>query len=179
MVGSYIIRSSSDAPSLLPGLIHVGQALPTRVELTALESVESELLRSTAPKRVMMWLLLSLGGLGLLLSALGVYAVLAFAVTCRAREIGIRMALGATPTQVRGLFMRRGFRLIVNGLAVGLAAAITAGNYIQSLLFGVAPTDPWSLTAVSLILLAVGGVACWIPARRAAQGSAMEALRCE
>ena len=92
------------------------------LELHSFYSIQSKLYLSTAPRRVMMWLLLSLGGLGLLLSAMGVYAVLAYSVARRTREIGIRMAVGADRNRIRGLFMRRGVRLIANGL-------LLAGNH--------------------------------------------------
>ena len=127
----------------------------------------------------MMWLLVSLGGIGLLLSALGLYAVLAYSVTRRTREVGIRMAVGASRNQVRSLFLRRGVRLIVNGLILGIVLAISAGEYVRSLLFGVAPADPWALATVVVILGVVGGLACWLPARRAARIHPMEALRYE
>ncbi|PYK97115.1 MAG: hypothetical protein DME19_17420, partial [Verrucomicrobia bacterium] len=149
------------------------------VELRWLISIEADLSRSNAPRHVMMWLLISLGGLGLLLSALGVYAVLAYAVARRTREVGIRMALGAGRSQIRGVFLRHGVRLVANGLVLGIAAAITAGVYMESLLYGVKPTDPWAFAAVVLTLGAVGGIACWLPARRAARVDPVEALRYE
>jgi len=146
-------------------------------KLSSLISIEADLSRSTAPRGVMMWLLISLGGLGLLLSALGVYAVLVYAVVRRTREVGIRMAMGASRSRIRGLFFRHGVRLVANGLVLGIAAAITTGVYMESLLYGVKPTDPWAFAAVALTLGVVGGIACWLPARRAARVDPVKALR--
>jgi len=104
---------------------------------------------------------------------------MAYSVTRRTREVSIRMAMGANRSQVRNLFFRQGVRLIVNGLILGVVLAITAGHYIKSLLFGVAPADPWAFGAVVLTLGAVGGIACLLPARRASKIGPMEALRYE
>jgi len=172
-VGDYVVRSSGDVGQLRAALVQAGKEMLVPVELRDFYSIESQLHRATAPRRVMMWLLVSLGGIGLLLSALGVYAVLAYSVTRRTREVGIRMAVGASRNQVRSLFLRRGLRLI------GIVLAISAGEYIRSLLFGVAPADPWTLATVVVTLGVVGGLACWLPAGRAARVDPMEALRYE
>src|SRR6266480_5429757 len=109
--GSFMIRSSL-APDVLRDLAsRFGREMLPSVELRGLSSVEADLSRSTAPRGVMMWLLISLGGLGLLLSALGVYAVLAYAVARRTREVGIRMAMGASRNRIRRLFFRHGVQL--------------------------------------------------------------------
>ena len=177
--GNFMIRSSL-APDVLRDLAsRFGREMSPSRELSSLISIEADLSRSTAPRGVMMWLLISLGGLGLLLSALGVYAVLAYAVARRTREVGIRMAMGASRSRIRGLFFRHGVRLVANGLVLGIAAAITAGVYMESLLYGVKPTDPWAFAAVVLTLGVVGGIACWLPARRAARVDPVKALRYE
>lgn len=178
-VGDYVIRSSLDPEALREGVARAGKEFMAPLEVRDFYSIKSKLYASTISTRVMMWLLLSLAGLGLLLSALGIYAVLAYSVARRTREVGIRMAVGADRGRIRSLFMRRGVRLIVNGLVLGIVGAITAGQYIRSLLYKVEPVDPWSLAAVVLILGTVGGIACWLPARQAAAIEPMEALRSE
>jgi putative ABC transport system permease protein len=177
LVGDYVVRSSLASEQLRAALVQAGREMMAPVELRGSYEIEAQLMRSTAPRQVMMWLLLSLGALGLLLSALGVYAVLSFAVTRRTHEIGVRMAVGARREQIRGQFLRQGLRLIVNGLVLGIVVAFTVAHYIESLLFGVAPGNPWVVVAVILTLALVGGFACWLPARRAAKTDPMTALR--
>ena len=177
--GDFMIRSNLGPDVLREMVVRLGREMLPSVELRALLSIEAELSRSTAPRRVMMWLLISLGGLGLLLSALGVYAVLAYAVTRRTQEVGIRMAMGAGRNQIRSLFLRHGIRLVANGLVLGIVAAMTAAQYVRSLLYRVQPADPWAFGAVLLLLGLAAGLACWLPARRAACVNPMEALRYE
>ncbi len=178
-IGNYIFRSRLDPDLLREPLMRLGREMSPAVDLWFFNSIEADLYRSTAPRRVMMWLLITMGGLGLLMSALGIYAVMAYAVTRRTREVGIRMAMGAQRAQVRGLFVRHGARLIVNGIVLGNAAAITVGIYMESVLYGVKPTDPWVFMAVGMLLAAVALFACWLPARRATKVDPMAALRYE
>jgi macrolide transport system ATP-binding/permease protein len=142
-------------------------------------SVESQLYASTAPRRSFMWLLNTMGALGLLLSALGVYAVMAYTVVRRTREIGVRMALGATRGHIARLILGRGGRLVLNGTVLGAVAAFSLAHYVESLLYQVKPADPWAFLGVLLTLGSVAGIACYLPARRAANVDPMAALRYE
>jgi predicted permease len=119
------------------------------------------------------------GGLALFLASIGVYGVLAFAVSQRTREIGVRMALGARRGEVVGLFLREGIRRTLTGLAIGLAASLGVAQVLASVFLGVTPGDGVAFAGVAVLLLAVATVACWLPARRAARVSPMEALRYE
>ena len=121
----------------------------------------------------------SLGFVGLLLAAIGVYGVTAYAVTCRTREIGIRVAMGATRADIIGMVMRQGMRLVALGGAAGLAFSAGASRLLTRLLFGVPPTDPATFAGAATLVALIGLVACWIPARRATQVDAMTALRRE
>ncbi|MGH9839010.1 MAG: FtsX-like permease family protein, partial [Blastocatellia bacterium] len=124
-------------------------------------------------------MLSAFGVLALLMSAVGLYGVLAYIVSQRRREIAIRLALGAQGRDVLRLMLSQGMRLIACGLGLGLLAALAAGRLLRSQLPGVNPYDPLTFAAIALLLAAVALLACWIPARRAAQVDPMIALRCE
>jgi len=124
----------------------------------------------------------ALGAFGLLaavLAATGIFGVMAYAVSRRTREIGIRMAIGAGQTQVLEMVARRGAILIGSGAAIGLAAALAAGRLLGQILYGVEPTDPATFAEVSLAILVIAALACWIPARRAIRIDPLAALRQE
>ena len=125
------------------------------------------------------WVFSIIGGIALLLSSVGVYAVLSYAVSQRTREIGVRMALGASAGSVQKLIVRQGILLAIIGVVVGLAAASVLTQKAVSLLYNVAPTDPLSYIVVASFLLAVAGFASWVPARRAMKVDPIEALRGE
>ena len=126
-----------------------------------------------------MRLLSGFAGVALLLAAIGLYGVLAYTVTQRTREIGIRTALGAHRSNVIGLVLQQGMKLAGLGILIGLAGAFVVTHFIRSLLFGVAPTDPLTFAVIPVLLATVALLACWLPARRAANVDPMEALRCE
>jgi len=125
-------------------------------------------------------MLLSLfGTIALLLSAVGIYSVISYVVTQRTQEFGIRMALGASSSDVLLLVIGQGIRLVLYGVALGIAATLGFTRVMQSLLFEVSPTDPFTFFLISLLLAFVAVFACWIPARRAAKVDPMTALRYE
>ena len=133
--------------------------------------------RSTAQRQLALLLFAAFAGLAVLLSAAGVYGVLAGNVSERTKEIGVRTALGATTRDTYALVLRRGLAMAVVGLLFGLAGAVATTRYLQSLLFGVAPTDPVVLLGSAGLLLGVSLLACLIPARRAVRIDPMIALR--
>ena len=124
-------------------------------------------------------LLAALAAMGLVLAALGLYGVMAYAVTQRTGEIGLRMALGASGSDVFSLILRQGARLIIPGIIIGIAGAILVTRLLTSVLFEVTATDPSILIGVAFVLTVVGLLACYIPARRAARLDPMTALRQE
>jgi ABC-type antimicrobial peptide transport system permease subunit len=124
-------------------------------------------------------LLVIFSALALVLAAVGIYGVMAFSVAERAREIGIRMALGAERATVQGMVCGQGFKLTVIGLALGLAGALLVTRILQSSLYGVRTAEPLTLAAVALILTAVALAAAYIPARRASRVDPAAVLRNE
>ncbi len=135
--------------------------------------------RSLAPRRLAMMLLSTFAGAALLLAALGIYGVVSFATARRTREIGLRTALGATPLHVMRLILSDGQRTVLFGIALGLLVAVPAAGSIRTLLYGVSPSDPLTLASVSLLLLGVTALACWLPAWRALRVNPTTALRTE
>jgi ABC-type antimicrobial peptide transport system permease subunit len=132
-----------------------------------------------APRRFNTLLLGAFGVVALLLSAVGLYGVMAHAVTERTRELGIRIAVGAAPSQVRALVLRQGLAMTAWGAVVGAGAAIAAGRALRGSLYGVGPTDAATFVVVPVLLLAVCAIACELPARRATRVDPAVALRAE
>jgi len=140
---------------------------------------EAPMLLMGARASAEMFLLVAFAGLALFLSALGIYSVLAYDVSQRTREIGIRGALGATREQIVMLIIKQGLWKVGTGLVAGLIGAAVLSRYMTSLLFGVKPSDPIVYLSVSLLLFVVALLASYLPAKRAAKIDPMEALRAE
>jgi predicted permease len=134
---------------------------------------------AAANRRGVMWLLGAFAGIALLLSAVGIYGMLAYDVTQRTKEIGIRGAIGASRGQIIALILRQGLWRTSIGLVIGLVGALCLSRYMRSLLFEVPPTDPLSFAGVFSLLLGVALIASWVPARRAAKIDPVVALRAE
>jgi ABC-type antimicrobial peptide transport system permease subunit len=117
--------------------------------------------------------------LALTLGTVGLYGVLSYVVAERTREIGVRMALGATSTQVRRMVVAQGSRVVAVGIAIGVLAALAATRALGSLLFGVAPMDPATFAAMSAVMIVIGLLASYLPARRASSIDPIESLRSE
>ena len=135
--------------------------------------------KSMARTSFTMVMLTLAGGMALLLGIVGLYGVMAYSVSQRVREIGIRMALGAQKRDVLQLVVNGGMGLTVIGVGLGVASALALTRFLSSLLYGVKPTDPPTFVAVSLVLTGVALLACYIPARRATKADPVVALRYE
>jgi ABC-type antimicrobial peptide transport system permease subunit len=144
--------------------------------VATLEQIRDE---HVAPRRLNALFITSFGTLALVIAMVGIAGVLAFSVSSRTAEIGIRMSFGADAARVRRMILGEGGVLLAAGLAVGVVGALIAARLLRGLLFGVAPHDPVTLVGVTLILAAVGVAACWIPAARAARVDPAVALRAE
>ena len=147
--------------------------------IRSVQTMNDVLGESVAPARLSMRLIGAFAVVALITAALGVFGVLSFIVAQRTRELGIRMALGAAPRDVRRLVILYGTRLAVAGLALGIVGSLALTRLIESLLFQVEPRDPTTFVTVSAILLGIGVVASWLPARRATRIDPIAALRAD
>jgi putative ABC transport system permease protein len=143
------------------------------------ETIEESRYASMASPRLTTLLLGIFAVLALVIAATGVSGVIAYAVSQRTQEIGIRMALGARRAQVLAMVLRQGLGIVVLGLAVGIAAAIASGRFLSRFLFETSPSDPLTFAAVLLVLVVAALIASFLPARRAASIDPTRALRSE
>lgn len=174
-----VVRSRIDPETLtaaVKGAIRAfDRDLPVYRILTMRQTVDDSL----APRRFSMLLLVIFAGVALALAAIGIYGVMAFLVSQGTREIGIRIALGATPRSILGLVVRQGMVLAICGVSVGVAAALALTRFLGSLLFGVLATDAATFTAVPALLILVAFAASYLPARSATRVDPMAFLRSE
>ena len=164
-----VIRTASDPAAFAATLRREVQALDKDQPIYNVRTMDDVVANSLGTRRVSMQLFAVFAIAALLLAALGIYGVMAYSVTQRTQEIGIRMALGAQKSDVLRLVIRQGMALSLIGVVVGLAGAFALTRLIANLLFGVAATDPLTFVAIPLLLLSVALVACYLPARRAAR----------
>ena len=172
------VRTPGNPQGLLPTITAQLRRMEPALLIDRAQTMQARIDESVAPRRLNLVVLGLFAGLALLLSAVGLYGVVAFAVRQRTQEFGIRMALGATSGNVALLVLRQGLGLAAAGLTLGIPA-IAASRLLSSLLFGVTTTNPAVLASVALLLTAVTLAACWIPAWRATQIRPTEALRAE
>jgi len=172
-----LVRTAGDPEALLPPLRAAVRSLDPALPILGDGTMESRLGESVAARRYPMILLVVLGGLSLVLAAVGLYGVLAYAVAQREGELGVRRALGATPGAVARLVLGRTARLVALGTVLGLTGALLTTRFLGTLLYGVAPTDPVTLGAVVLLLAAVAGLAALGPSIRAARVEPLTAMR--
>jgi putative ABC transport system permease protein len=174
-----VIRTSTEPMGLATPVRNAVLAIDKDQPTYDIRTMDQILSESLAPRRFSMLLLDGFAALALLLAAIGTYSVISFSVEHRTHEIGIRMALGAERRDVLGMVIGQGLKLVLTGVAIGVAGALALTRFLSSLLYGVKPTDPLTFIAVSLILIVVALLACYIPARRAAKVDPMVALRYE
>ena len=171
------MRSASGSPALLTRAIVAAIGRVDRDVTLRFEPLRETVRDFTVRERVLAILSGFFGGLALLLAGLGLYGVMSYAVSRRRTEIGIRIALGAGPAGAVRLILLRAATLVGVGVVGGVAASLWASRFVSSLLFGLQPRDPVTLAVAALVLAAIGGLAGWLPARRAARIDPAQVLR--
>ena len=174
-----VARTNLTAPQALRLIQDAAKDLDPALPLFSAGTLLQRLDLPLFPARMAASALGAFGVLALILAGTGIYGVMAYAISRRTREIGIRMAIGASQGQVLAIVARRAVLLIGSGTIAGLGVALAAGRFLEQILYGVQPTDPLTLAIVLLLLLAIAALACWIPARRAIRINPVTALRQE
>jgi hypothetical protein len=176
-----VIRAGANGPdaasSLVPAATRLVRGIAPREPIENVLTVAQIRDESVAPRRLNATLVSSFGILAVVIAAIGIAGVLAFSVSARTNEIGIRMSLGADSGRVQRMILWEGGVLLLVGLVIGVIAAASGTHFIRTLLFGVEPTDPATLIAVALAMAVVGIAACWLPALRAAKIDPAVAIR--
>jgi ABC-type antimicrobial peptide transport system permease subunit len=176
---SLIVRTASDPENFAASIVNEARSLDPQLPVFAVKTISQFLYGSRSWPQMLAELTGAFALLALLLSAIGIYGALNFSVVQRTREIGIRMALGAKPSDALKLVITQGISLSLIGIGVGLAGAYFLTRVMRSLLYGVSATDPAIFAGQAILLTLVALVACWIPARRATKVDPMVALRTE
>ena len=175
---TFLIRSSrAGTEGFLRDVQAAVWAANSNLPVAEVRTLHDAYQKSLAGTSLTLVLLAMAGGMGLLLGAIGIYGVIAYVVSQRAGEIGVRLALGAQPGQVRRQFVREGLMLTAAGVAAGLVAAAVLTRVMSSLLFGISRLDPLTYAFTTLVLIAVATAAAYLPARRASRNDPVQALR--
>jgi putative ABC transport system permease protein len=174
-----LVRCQGD-PRALVGLVR-SEILTIDKEqpATYVRTMEQHLADSIAPDRLTTILLVIFSTIALIVTTVGLYGLISYSVAQRTQEMGIRLALGAVPSDIRSLVMRQGFLLAVLGIAIGLAGSYFLTAFLKSLLYEVSATDIWTFASCAVLFVVVALVASYVPARRAARCDPLEALRYE
>lgn len=173
---NFVVKTRGDVP-VAPAMRSIFHELAPDYALDNFQTMQEAVDQSNFSSRMGLYLTGAFAGIAVLMVIAGLYGVLAQLVSYRRREFGVRLALGATPGGILGMVLRQGLVFVGAGLAVGIVAALFAGNLVKSFLYQVEPADAWTYSGVVLLLLVVGSVATIIPARRAAAVEPMTALR--
>lgn len=176
---TYIVHTSMPPEAIAPSLRAAVQKIDRDLPLINIRTQQQQIDSTTHQERVFASLTVGFGILALALACVGIYGIMTYTVTQRTSEIGIHLALGAQRSCVRAMVLRESVWLTILGVIVGLTAALALSRLVKSMLYGLSPTDPFSLTAAGLLLLVIAITAAWIPAARASRIEPMEALRHE
>jgi putative ABC transport system permease protein len=174
-----VVRTTTDPVGMTATLRKEVQALDKELPVFDVKPMEQRIVESTGARRLVMFLLGVFALVALILASVGIYGVMAYSVTQRTHEIGIRVALGASRGDILRLVVRQGMLLVLAGVALGLLVSLAVTRFMSGLLFGVMPNDPATLVGVSLLLAGIAFIACLVPALRAMKVDPMVALRYE
>jgi ABC-type antimicrobial peptide transport system permease subunit len=176
---SYVVRSSAPSSSLVPAVRRAIDEVDPNLAMAQVRMLQDIVDRASDQTSFTMVLLAIAATVALLLGAIGIYGVISYIVVQRTGEIGVRLAMGAEPRTVARLILRQGGLVTLLGIVAGLIAAFAGSQLLRSLLYGVSPRDPVIFSLTTVLMLAIALLACWLPARRAARLSPLEALRTE
>jgi putative ABC transport system permease protein len=174
-----VVRTHGEPAALASAVRRAVTSIDPSQPIARMATMDQVVATSTAQRQLALTLFAAFGIAAVLLAAFGIYGVLAGSVAERTPEIGLRSALGATPADIVAMVLRQGARLAALGVVLGLAGALALTRFLRTLLFGIAPTDPVTLGAVAVVLVAVALAACFVPARRAVRVDPITALRAE
>jgi putative ABC transport system permease protein len=178
-VMSYVVRTASSPAALLPAVRRAIDGVDSSLALARVSTLQETLNRASAQTAFTMALLAIAAGVALALGLVGVYGVMSYIVSLRTVEIGVRLALGAAPHGIATMIVKQGAVVALAGMTAGLGLTVAGSRVIESLLYGISPRDPVVFATTTLVLAGAALAACWLPARRAASLSPIEALRSE
>jgi len=176
---SYAVRTWTPPSDLVAAVRAAIGEIDPNLALFEVRPLQDILGRAAAPTAFTMTLIIIAATVALLLGVIGIYGVMSYIVSQRTAEIGVRLALGANPAHVSGMIIRQGGTVAIAGVIAGLGLAYAGSRLMSSLLYGVSARDPAVFAATTVLLLTVALLACWLPARRGARLSPLEALRTE
>jgi len=174
-----VVRAAGDPAALATAIRQTALELDPAQPVHSIRTMDELMGGHLGQDRFAAFLMTAFAGMALLLATIGIYGVVAFSVSQRRRELGLRLALVAEASDIARLVLASGFRIAAIGVVVGLAAALVVSRYVESALFGVSATDPTTLITAALLLMATVLVACYVPARRAAKVDPTQTLRYE
>jgi putative ABC transport system permease protein len=174
---SLVVRATGDPAAVISAVKAAIWSVDKDLPIVQVTTMNALVARSAAGRRFALAVFEAFGFVALALAAIGLYGVVSGSVTERLREIGVRTALGASPSDILGAVLRQGMTFTALGVVIGLLGATVASRAIATLLFDVSPLDPISYAGVVAVLISVSAIACWVPARRAAGGDPLIALR--
>jgi ABC-type antimicrobial peptide transport system permease subunit len=176
---AFVVRASAGPAALAPAITRVLRRVAPAVPLYASQPMTDVMTHARARTSFLLLLLAAASLVTMILGSVGLFGMCAYMVSLRRRELAIRLALGATPSNVRQLVGRQGLLVAIAGILLGLAGALATTRVLAGLLFGVSPLDPATLAAAAIVMLLVAALATWLPARRASGIDPAEALRAE